>query len=118
LKSVKEEGMKRVGVVICGLLMAGSLSFAAQKKSSGKAFYGKISDDMCGLTHSMGGSDKDCTQSCVKTGSKYVLADEKNQKVYQLSDQQKPAPFAGEDVKVMGTLNGDTIIVSSIAAVK
>jgi hypothetical protein len=110
--------MKRLGILFCGLLVAVSLSLAAQKKSSGKAFYGKISDDMCGLKHNMGGSDKDCTESCVKNGSKYVLADEKNQKVYQLSDQQKPAAFAGEDVKVVGTLKGDTITVTSIVAAK
>lgn len=110
--------MKRLGIVFCGLLMAVSFSLAAQKKASGQAFYGKISDDMCGLKHTMGGSDKECTESCVKGGSKYVLADEKNQKVYQLSDQQKPAAFAGEDVKVVGTLNGDTITVDSIAAAK
>lgn len=110
--------MKRAGVLLCGLLLAGSLSFAAQKKSSEKAFYGKISDDMCGLTHTMGGSDAECTRSCVKTGAKYVLADEKNQKIYKLSDQQKPAAFAGEDVKVVGTISGDTITVSSITAAK
>lgn len=108
--------MKRLGILFCGLLMLGSFSLAAQKKSSDSAFYGKISDDMCGLKHSMGGSDKDCTESCVKGGSKYVLADLKNQKVYQLSDQDKPKAFAGEDVEVTGTLSGDTITVASIAA--
>jgi hypothetical protein len=110
--------MKRLGILFCGVLMAVSFSLAAQTKSSGKAFYGKISDDMCGLSHNMGGSDKDCTLSCVKHGSKFVLADEKNQKIYQLSDQQKPAAFAGENVKVVGALKGDTITVTSISAAK
>ena len=108
--------MKRLGILFCCLLMLGSFSLAAQRKSSGQAFYGRISDDMCGLKHTMGGSDKDCTKSCVKGGSSYVLADLKNQKVYNLSDQQKPAAFAGQDVKVVGTLSGDTITVTSIAA--
>lgn len=108
--------MTRLGILFCGVVMLGSLSLAAQKKSSGEVFYGRISDDMCGLKHTMGGSDKDCTESCVKSGANYVLADLKNQKVYQLSDQEKPKSFAGEDVKVIGTLNGDTINVASIAA--
>jgi uncharacterized protein DUF5818 len=108
--------MKRLGILFCGLLVLGSLSLAAQEKSNDKTFYGRISDDMCGLKHTMGGSDKECTESCVKNGSKYVLADEKNQMVYQLSDQEKPKGFAGEDVKVTGTLKGDTITVTSIAA--
>jgi hypothetical protein len=110
--------MKRLGIIFCGLLMLGTLALGAQKKTSATAFYGKISDDMCGLKHSMGGSDKDCTESCVKNGSKYVLADEKNKMVYQLSDQDKPKAFAGADVKVTGTLKGDTITVTSIAAAK
>ncbi|HEV2489602.1 MAG TPA: DUF5818 domain-containing protein [Candidatus Acidoferrales bacterium] len=108
--------MKRLGIMFCGLLVAGSFALAAQQKTSAKEFYGKISDDMCGLKHTMGGSDKECTESCVKGGSKYVLADEKNQMVYQLSDQEKPKAFAGEEVKVTGTLKGDTITVTSIAA--
>jgi hypothetical protein len=110
--------MKRLGIMFCGLLMVGSLALAAQRETSAKAFYGKISDDMCGLKHTMGGSDKECTESCVKNGSKYVLADETNKMVYQLSDQEKPKGFAGEDVKVTGTLKGDTITVTSIAAAK
>ena len=108
--------MKRLGILFCGLLLLAGFSLAAQKKSDTKEFYGKISDDMCGLMHTMGGSDADCTRSCVKTGSKYVLADLKNQKVYKLSDQQKPADFAGQAVKVVGTLSGDTITVESISA--
>lgn len=108
--------MKRLGILFCGLLMLGGFSLAAQKKSSGQAFYGRISDDMCGLKHTMGGSDAECTESCVKGGSKYVLADLKNQKVYNLSDQDKPKAFSGQDVKVVGTLSGDTITVASIAA--
>ncbi|HKW88446.1 MAG TPA: DUF5818 domain-containing protein [Candidatus Acidoferrales bacterium] len=108
--------MKRLAILFCGVLVLGGFSLAAQKKSADKAFYGKISDDMCGLSHTMGGSDADCTKSCVKTGSKYVLADEKNQKVYKLSDQQKPSAFAGQDVKVVGTLDGDMITVTSVEA--
>jgi hypothetical protein len=38
--------------------------------------------------------------------------------VYQLSDQKAPEAFAGANVKVTGTLNGDTITVKSITAVK
>ncbi len=51
-------------------------------------------------------------------GSKYVLADTAAKKVYNLSDQEKPKQFAGEKVKVTGTLEGDTIKVTSIEAAK
>jgi hypothetical protein len=37
-----------------------------------------------------------------------------NGKVYQLSDQKKPEQFAGQKVKVTGTLKGDMINVTGI----
>ena len=105
-----------LGVV---LLLGASLSFAGAAKSGAKTFVGNISDDMCGLKHMMPGkSDKDCTMECVKAGSKYVLADVASGKVYQLTDQKKPEEFAGQKVKVTGTLKDDTISVTSIEPAK
>lgn len=93
------------------------MSLAASAKGGAKTFVGNISDSMCGLKHMMPGmSDKECTVECVEGGSKYVLADPVSGKVYQLSDQKKPAPFAGQKVKVAGTLKGETINVTLIEA--
>jgi hypothetical protein len=98
------------------VFLAAGTSLAAPKQQT---FVGRISDSMCGLKHMMPGqSDKECTLECVKGGSKFVLADTAKNKVYQLSDQQKSKAFAGEKVKVAGTLQGDTIQVSSIVAAK
>jgi len=98
------------------LVLSAGMSLAAAKKGP-STFTGSISDSMCGLKHMMPGkSDKDCTLECVKGGSKYVLADPASGKVYPLSDQKKPEAFAGEKVKVTGTLKGDTITVTSIEA--
>jgi hypothetical protein len=47
-----------------------------------------------------------------------VLADLASGKVYQLSDQKKPEEFAGQKVKVTGTLKGDTISVTAIEPTK
>ena len=95
------------------------MSFAGTAKAGTKTFVGNISDSMCGLKHMMPGqSDKDCTLECIKAGSKYVLADVVNGKVYQLSDQKKPEEFAGQKVKVTGTLKGDMISVSAIEPAK
>lgn len=97
--------------------MTASLGMAAPKEgASAKSFVGTISDSMCGLKHMMPGADKACTEECVKGGSKYVLADAAHGKVYQLSDQDKAKPFPGAKVKVTGTLEGDTIQVTSIQA--
>jgi hypothetical protein len=100
------------------LIMSAGLGLAAPKAAAkGEIFVGSISDKMCGAKHMMGESARDCTLECVKAGSKFILVDEKG-KIYDLSDQKKPEKFAGEKVKVTGTLKGDTIEVSSIEAAK
>ncbi len=107
--------MRIVTYLGVALLLGVNLSCAAPAKTGAKSFVGNISDAMCGLKHMMPGKDdKECTLECVKAGSKYVLADVANGKVYQLSDQKKPEEFAGQKVKVTGTLKGDTISVTSI----
>jgi hypothetical protein len=52
---------------------------------------------------------------CVKAGSKYALYDGKT--AYVLSDQKTPEKFAGQKVKVTGTLDqkSKTLQVESIA---
>lgn len=82
----------------------------------GKTFTGEISDSMCGLKHMMPGSAKECADKCVQGGAKYVLADQTAKTVYQLSDQEKAKQFSGQEVKVAGTLKGDSITVTSIEA--
>jgi hypothetical protein len=110
--------MKNLAVA-CSAALVLSACFAAQKP---QAFTGEISDrdgvEMAG--HEMmlkkGETPKDCTITCVKLGSKYVLYDAENKLVYQLDDQKKPEPFAGSKVKVTGIYNAatKTIHVSSI----
>lgn len=106
--------MRKIGVLCGAVLMLAGLSLASGKQQT---FTGAISDSMCGAQHMMDGSAKDCTLKCVDSGSKFILVDSKG-KIYQLSDQKKPRAFAGADVKVVGTLNGDTIEVTSITAAK
>lgn len=101
------KGLSYLGLAL--VLMVGT-GVAAPKDM---AFTGSISDKMCGAEHMMEGSARDCTIKCVEAGSKYVLVDSKG-KVYDLSDQKKPKDYAGEKVKVTGTLKGDEIIVTSI----
>ena len=83
-----------------------------------ESFTGVITDTMCGKDHSMMNikPDSKCVMECVKSGSKYALLEGNN--VYELSDQKMPEKFAGQKVKVTGTLNGSTLQVKSIAAAK
>jgi hypothetical protein len=106
-------------LIVC-LLGLATLS-AAQAKQT---FTGSITDSMCANTagHSamrMGPTDADCTKACVVShGATYVLYDGKN--VYELSDQKTPERFAGQKVRVTGTLDAktNTIRVDSIAAAR
>lgn len=122
--------MKHHLLPVLAAVLLSSLSFAAPK---GKTFKGEIMDSQCAKegSHAMmlkkeGMGDKDpndpmakkmCTESCVKMGGKYVLYDSTSKKVYQLDDQTKPQQFAGQNVKVSGTLDkgGETIHVTDIA---
>ena len=89
---------------------------------SKQTFTGVITDDMCAGDHShmrMGPTDADCTKACVVAhGAAYVLQDGKE--TYRLSNQKAPEQFAGQRVRVTGTLDAKTrtIQVDSIAAAR
>jgi hypothetical protein len=89
------------------------------KTTAETSVVGYISDSMCGLKHMSGmGDDKSCTLTCVKGGGKFVLADKDHKKVYRLDNagQEKAREFAGQKVKVTGTISRRTIRVTSIEA--
>jgi hypothetical protein len=96
------------------LLFAGALLLAAGQQT----FTGVITDSMCGKDHAAMKvtPDSKCVQECVKHGSKYALFDGKT--AYVLSDQKTPEQFAGQKVKITGTLYEKTKIlkVDSISA--
>jgi hypothetical protein len=101
------------------LLFAASL-FAAPAK---QAFTGIITDSMCFKgDHSqmqMGPTNAECARACITAhGAEWVLYDGKD--AHTLSDQQTPDKFAGQKVKVVGTLDSKTkkIQVESITATK
>ena len=108
--------------VIVGMLGVSLTSTAQNSNSKAKSttsVVGYISDSMCGLKHMSGmGDEQSCTLACVKQGSKFVVADHDHKRLYQLdkTGQEKARDFAGQKVKVTGTLNGKTIRVSSIEA--
>jgi hypothetical protein len=100
---------------------AATLAPAARVQTAGTTtLTGKISDSLCKAKHEEAAegqgkmSDHDCTVSCVKGGSKYVLL--VNEKVYQIANQNFAdlATHAGHSVKVTGDVKGEQITVSKI----
>ena len=79
-----------------------------------QSWTGTISDSMCGASHGSTPA-KACTTGCVKKGAKYVMV--VGDKVYSIANQDNPglAKFAGDNVKVTGSMDGTTITVAKIA---
>jgi hypothetical protein len=107
--------MKTVLLLALALLVASALPSAAEQTWSGK-----ISDSACGAKHEEAAegqgvmADRDCTQACVRGGSKYVLV--VDGKVFQIANQDLKdlATHAGHAVKMTGELKGSTITVTKI----
>jgi len=105
-------------------LIASLLAVAALSAAPGtQTFTGTVTDDMCGngghARMRMGPTDAECTTACINAhGATYVLYDGKN--VYTLSDQRTPEKFAGQKVRVTGTLDAKTrtIKVDSMSKAK
>src|ERR1044072_6013540 len=100
-------------------LLAGAVSLHAQQ-----SWTGKIGDSACGVKHEEAAEgqgvmpDRECTQACVRGGSKYILVvDGKVMKIAN-QDNKDLATHAGHAVKVTGELKGDTITVSSVEMTK
>jgi hypothetical protein len=93
--------------MILGLLLSG-LAMAADH-----SWTGYIADSDCGAKAANDGA-RQCTIKCVKDGAKYVFVDDANKKVYTIDDQTKVAEHAGHHVVVKGTIDGDTLKLTSI----
>jgi len=109
--------MKGLSVLLSTLLLGAVSMFAAEQ-----TWTGKISDSMCGASHASmehGGkkvSDRECTQACIKNGSKYVFV--QGGKVYEIANQDFSglADHAGHTVKLTGDMSSDgkSVTVSKI----
>jgi hypothetical protein len=114
-----------IAVVVSVAMLAAS-SFAAQKQQT---ITGEVMDSSCAKmgSHEMmekqhnmpasAASDKACTTACVKAGAKLVLYDSATKTSYEIDDQKKAKQFAGEKVKVTGTVDtaNSSIHIAKIA---
>ncbi len=107
--------MKTFMAAVAALLLASSTAFAAEQ-----TWKGQISDSACGAKHEEAAEgqgkmpDRECTEACVRGGSKYVLV--VDGKVLQIANQDNKdlAAHAGHAVTVTGELKGSAITVSKI----
>jgi hypothetical protein len=101
------------------VILSAAVFFSLYAYAAGKqTFTGEVGDAMCGRQH-MGGTAAECTRACVAKGSKFALV--VGDKIYTLDTTDKTAlatldQQAGKNATVTGTLNGDIITVSTVAA--
>jgi len=94
-------------------LLAASVVTAAEG-----SWTGWITDDMCGAKNAAE-ANAECASRCVKEhGAKYVFVNETDKKVYAVDAQDKVAPHAGHHVVVKGTVDGNTLKLTSIEMAK
>ena len=107
--------MTKLLLFAVAVLLASSTPFAAEQ-----TWAGQISDSACGAKHEEAAEgqgkmpDRECTQACVRGGSKYVLVVEG--KVLQIANQDNKdlATHAGHPVRLTGEMKGSAITVSKI----
>ena len=121
----------RFFLVVC--MLAGTIAISQRPIAADeRTFRGEIADTQCALNvHSLSKShkemiamkpdlktDADCARFCVKErGGKFVL--QSKEKVYRLDKPDEAEPFAGQQVKIVGTLDAktNTITVLSVTQI-
>lgn len=96
-----------------------------QKQGKTATIYGVITDSYCArdghsdamqLSKDMGKTAASCTLVCVHKGAKFVLLERGSGKVYTVADQMEAQKYAGLPVKIVGTIEKNRIIPSSVEA--
>jgi len=96
------------------------LTIVAAPRAAEQTWTGKISDSACNAKHEEAAenqgvmADRECTEACVRGGSKYVLIVDGKPVQIANQDFKDLATHAGHNVKVTGELTGAAIKVTKI----
>jgi hypothetical protein len=76
---------------------------------------GYVSESGCGAKHStVSAANTKCVEACIKKGSDPVLVSEGKVMKFDADSKEKAKAFAGQNVKIDGSMDGDVIKISSI----
>lgn len=86
-------------------------------QAAGTAFNGMITDSHCGARHmrSSGRSAAECARVCFRHGASYVLVDG-DHRYTLVGGEAALSKLAGERANVIGTRQGEAILVNSASA--
>jgi hypothetical protein len=94
--------------LIAALILVSGLALASEG-----SWTGYITDSKCGVRGAHEGAGE-CATKCVQEGAKYVFVNDADKKVYAIDAQDKVAAHAGHHVTVKGTVDGDTLKLTTI----
>ncbi len=78
---------------------------------------GYISESHCGAKHdSPSAANTKCVETCLKGGSAPVLVQDGKVVTFDTDSQKKALAFAGKNVTIDGTKDGDVLKINSISA--
>ncbi|MBV8071245.1 MAG: hypothetical protein JO270_15150 [Acidobacteriaceae bacterium] len=76
---------------------------------------GYVSDAHCGAAHnSASAANSKCIEGCLKKGSDPVLVSDGKVMKFTPDSATKARSFAGQDVKIDGSMDGDLVKINSI----
>jgi hypothetical protein len=76
---------------------------------------GYISEAGCGAKHSaVSAANTKCVEACIKKGSDPVLVSDGKVMKFDADSKEKAKAFAGQSVKIDGTMDGDVVKITSI----
>jgi hypothetical protein len=94
------------------LLAVSALSFTA----AAEQMTGYVSEAMCGAKHSAPSTAATkCVEKCLQGGSDPVLVSEGKVMKFDADSKDKAKAFAGKNVTVDGTMDGDMVKINSIS---
>jgi|SRR5271165_5783585 len=103
---------------LAGAAAAGEESGQSRPSPAARTYEGVITDTRCGARHSpaIARMASDCTRICVHGGAQFVLVDSDTTYVLE-GDAVALKRVTGQRVRIVGTLNGKTISVTSVVSV-
>jgi hypothetical protein len=76
---------------------------------------GYVSESGCGAKHStVSAANTKCVEACIKKGSDPVLVSEGKVMKFDADSKEKAKAFAGQNVKIDGSMDGDVVKINSI----
>jgi len=103
---------KLVSTVLCVLFMA-----AVAMALPAKSMKGYVSDAKCAAKGN-NASHASCARACVKGGEKAVFVDDKDGKVYAISNQDSVTDHVGDHVQIQASMTDGGLKISKVEATK